>query len=172
MEFSYAITKMMRDVLPNLKHGNDGLIFTCRNTPYKFGTDEHILKWKPAHENSVDFRLNLEFPLLYPDSASDDDEADEPEGQPDYDAMPKFLLSVFYGGTDYKPFAEMYMTPDEWEDMKNMNVPLDDTIVECAKDEEGRWRFMRFRNDKKDANHISTVKSVLESIGWRVLRMV
>ncbi|RPA84311.1 mRNA-capping enzyme subunit alpha [Ascobolus immersus RN42] len=163
MEFSYAITKMMKDVLPNLKHGNDGLIFTCRNTPYKFGTDEHILKWKPANENSVDFRLNLEFPPLYPESDSDDD-SDTAETPLDYDAMPRFLLSVYHGNNDYRPFGEMFMTAEEWEDMKNMGVPLDDTIVECSKDDEGRWRFMRFRNDKKDANHISTVNSVLESI--------
>ena len=42
MEFSYAIDKMFNEVLPKLKHGNDGLIFTCRNSPYKFGTDEKM----------------------------------------------------------------------------------------------------------------------------------
>src|SRR5690606_32399126 len=46
--------------------------------------------------------------------------------------------------------------------------PLDDTIVECVRDEEGRWRFMRFREDKSDANHISTVDKVLESIQDRI----
>lgn len=42
MEFSYALEKMFNVVLPNLKHGNDGLIFTCRNSPYKFGTDDKM----------------------------------------------------------------------------------------------------------------------------------
>ena len=49
-----------------------------------------------------------------------------------------------------------------------MRIPLDDTIVECFKDEEGRWRFYRIRDDKNDANHISTVEKVLESIEDRV----
>jgi mRNA guanylyltransferase len=49
-----------------------------------------------------------------------------------------------------------------------MNIPLDDTIVECYKDEQARWRFHRLRDDKMDANHISTVEKVLESIEDRV----
>jgi len=42
MEVSYAIDMMFNEVLPKLKHGNDGLIFTCRNSAYKFGTDEKM----------------------------------------------------------------------------------------------------------------------------------
>ncbi|KAI9803305.1 MAG: hypothetical protein M1825_002096 [Sarcosagium campestre] len=166
MEFSYGIQMMFKDILPNLPHGNDGLIFTCRTTPYKFGTDEHILKWKPAEENSVDFRLNLDFPLRDPDS---EEEAEgETEQKPDWDAMPALLLSANHGNKDYRVFGTMYMTEQEWVDMKGMGIPLEDTIVECAQDDRGRWRFLRFREDKKDANHISTVKSVMESIEDRV----
>ena len=42
MELSYAIEKMFNEVLPSLKHGNDGLIFTCRNSAYRFGTDNKM----------------------------------------------------------------------------------------------------------------------------------
>ena len=52
--------------------------------------------------------------------------------------------------------------------MKALQVPLDDSIVECFKDPEQRWRFYRLRDDKADANHISTVEKVLESIEDRV----
>lgn len=66
-QLGYGIEMMFKQVLPGLKHGNDGLIFTCRNTPYKHGTDPHILKWKPPEENTIDFRLKLHFPLVEPD---------------------------------------------------------------------------------------------------------
>ena len=167
-QLSYGIEMMFREIIPRVKkiHGNDGLIFTCRSTPYRIGTDEHILKWKPPTENTIDFRLRLEFPLLEPDS---DDEADGfTQPYPDYDAFPIFHLFVMLSAHDYRPFAEMYVTPEEWEDLKALGQPLDDTIVECAKDEEGRWRYHRLRDDKMDANHISTVDKVLESIEDRV----
>lgn len=56
------------------------------------------------------------------------------------------------------------MSEKEWEDMKALQIPLEDKIAECAMDEEKRWRFLRFREDKKHGNHISVVHSVMESI--------
>ncbi|KAJ9425174.1 mRNA capping enzyme, catalytic domain-containing protein [Fusarium oxysporum] len=106
-QFAYAIDMMFRDILPKLKHGNDGLIFTCRTTAYKHGTDNHILKWKPPEENTVDCRLSLDF-----------------------------------GGSG----------PEKYEYFNS----------------QGRWRIVRFRDDKNEANHISTTKSVLQSIEDRV----
>ncbi|KAL4800042.1 mRNA capping enzyme, catalytic domain-containing protein [Aspergillus venezuelensis] len=167
-QFSYGIEMMFREIIPKVKkiHGNDGLIFTCRSTPYRIGTDEHILKWKPPSENTIDFRLRLEFPVLEPDS---DDEADGiTEPYPDYDALPIFHLFVLHNNDQYQPFGEMYVTPSEWEDLKALQTPLDDAIVECSKDETGRWRFHRIRDDKADANHFSTVDKVLQSIEDRV----
>jgi mRNA guanylyltransferase len=73
-----------------------------------------------------------------------------------------------YKSNDYRPFGTMYVDDAEWENLKALNKPLDDTIVECYRDEQERWRFLRFRDDKVDANHISTVDSVLESIEDRV----
>ncbi|KAA8649975.1 hypothetical protein EYZ11_007275 [Aspergillus tanneri] len=167
-QFSYGIEMMFREIIPKVKkiHGNDGLIFTCRSTPYRIGTDEHILKWKPPAENTIDFRLRLEFPVLEPDSEDEADGVTEP--YPDYDSMPVFHLFVGLNSNEYRPFGEMFVTPSEWEDMKALQQPLDDSIVECSKDNQGRWRFHRLRDDKADANHISTVEKVLESIQDRV----
>ncbi|KAJ5721073.1 mRNA capping enzyme catalytic domain-containing protein [Penicillium malachiteum] len=144
-QVSYGIEMMFREIIP---------------------PNEHILKWKPPAENTIDFRMRLEFPVLEPDT---DDEADGIfEPYPDYDALPIFHLFVMLNAGEYRHFAEMYVTPTEWEDLKAMCVPLDDAIVECSKDENSHWRFHRLRDDKNDANHISTVEKVLESIEDRV----
>jgi mRNA guanylyltransferase len=162
----YSLKEMFDNVLPNLPHGNDGLVFTCKRTPYRFGTDPNILKWKPPRENTIDFKFRLgEFPLYDPQ--------DGEEGLvEDYHARPdRITLLVLHNNNDYQPFAEMYFTDEDWEMFKSLNQQLDGRIIECYRDDHGRWTFKReedgtprWRDDKKDANHISTVNKVLESI--------
>ena len=165
MERAYGIEMMFRSILPSLPHGNDGLIFTCRNTPYKFGTDPHILKWKPANENSIDFRLVLDIPECDPDSE------DEARGltipYKDYSVMPGFLLYVQGNGRETH-WGTMHVETTDWESIKALEKPLDDSIVECNQDDQHRWRFMRIREDKYEPNHVSTVESVIESIQDRI----
>ncbi|KAK4161857.1 putative mRNA-capping enzyme subunit alpha [Cladorrhinum sp. PSN259] len=167
MQFSYGIEMMFRQVLPSLKHQNDGLIFTCRTSPYQFGTDQHILKWKAPHDNTVDFRLRLEFPTVEPNEAERAEGITEPFI--DYESVPKAKLLVFHGNergqANYEVFPEpLYLTEEEWEQLKEMKDPLQSRVVECCLDDEKRWRLYRFRDDKSEANHFSTVNSVLESI--------
>ncbi|KAL2123360.1 hypothetical protein VTJ04DRAFT_3815 [Mycothermus thermophilus] len=168
MQFSYGIEMMFRDVIPNLKHDTDGLIFTCRTSPYQFGTDPHILKWKAPHENTVDFRLRLKFPRVEPTEA--ERAAGQTEPFIDYDSLPEARLLVFTGSgpgnqPNYEEFPEpLYLTEEEWERLKSWNDPLQDRVVECCLDEEKRWRLYRFRDDKNEANHVSTVNSVMQSI--------
>ncbi|KAL3419136.1 mRNA capping enzyme alpha [Phlyctema vagabunda] len=167
MQVSYGIEMMFRQILPNLPHGNDGLIFTCRMTDYKHGTDQNILKWKPENENSVDFRLCLDFPLVQPDPQDITEGITKP--YLDYDAIPVCNLHAYAGDGQEDPwFASLHLEPKEWEDLKALSQPLNDRIIECYMDSSKRWRFMRFRDDKQTANHISTVESVIESITDRV----
>ncbi|KAH7374364.1 mRNA capping enzyme, catalytic domain-containing protein [Pyrenochaeta sp. MPI-SDFR-AT-0127] len=163
---AYSLQEMFSKVLPSLKHGNDGLIFTCKSTRYEFGTDRHILKWKPPHENTIDFKLRLgEFPLIDPGDG-------EESLIPDYDAMPApFQLLVQHNANNYQPFATLTVTPAEWQILKGLNQRLDGRIIECYRNAAGQWKYKaegdgspRWRDDKKDANHISTVNSVLASI--------
>ena len=175
-QFSYSLEHMFKNIIPSVKrlHGNDGLIFTCKNTPYKTGTDEHILKWKPPQENTIDFVLRITWPLSAPDP-------DDPDQSPyeDFIAFPRALDLFVYMGHDvnYEHFAPLWVSEQEWEDMKGLEKPLQDCVVECylepaeASDpganvtgHPDRWRFHRLRDDKEHANHISTVRSVLESI--------
>jgi mRNA guanylyltransferase len=86
----YGTEMMFRETIPKLPHGNDGLIFTCKDTKYVCGTDQNILKWKPPMENTVDFRLRLgAFPV----------EVDGESGErfEDFDAKPEIELLVFHG---------------------------------------------------------------------------
>ncbi|KXT02652.1 hypothetical protein AC578_1142 [Pseudocercospora eumusae] len=167
-ELAYGIQIMLNETIPKLPHGNDGLIFTCKETPYKPGTDEHILKWKPPHENTIDFMLQLgSFPIR----------EDEDGQYEDFDAIPEIQLLVNHGSHDgYRPFdrdgGQLHLTPTEWEAIKGMGQQIDWRIIECYREKEtGHWRpkidadgTPRFRDDKRDANHISVVDSVLESI--------
>ena len=166
MHQSYHLQHIFNNILPQLKHGNDGLIFTCKDTRYQFGTDQHILKWKPPHENTIDFKLRLgDFPTIDPE--------DGEEGPiPDYEALPAPVqLLVQHNNNDYRPFAILSLTPAEWNIMKSLKQRLDGRIIECYRSPGGQWKYKaeadgtpRWRDDKKDANHISTVNSVLASI--------
>ncbi|CAG8960369.1 hypothetical protein HYFRA_00012444 [Hymenoscyphus fraxineus] len=169
MQLSYAIEFMFTKVLPELPHGNDGLIFTCRTSEYKHGTDQHILKWKPELENSIDFRLRLEFNLVQPDEQDIADGITKPYF--DYENEPICNLHMYAGDGREDPwYATLFLEPGEWEKLKALQEPLDDRIVECFMDTQKRWRYMRFRDDKENANHTSTVESVIESITDRVTK--
>lgn len=116
-------------MLPNLLHGNDGLVFTCRSTPYTPGTDEHVLKWKPPSENTIDFRLQLgDFPMTELDG----------ETLQDFDACSVLNLLVYHGTGRHEHFGELYVTEFERESLKSMNRMLDGSTIECHRDEQGR----------------------------------
>jgi mRNA guanylyltransferase len=166
MHKAYGIEEIFRVILPRLAHGNDGLIFTCRTTPYKCGTDPHILKWKPADENSVDFRLILEFPLC--DLDSEDERRGAKAPYPDWTARPLAHLYVQGDGSQAVLYGQLHLEQPEWIALKARDEPLDERVIECYQDSQHRWRFMRFRDDKRDANHISVVENVLESIQDRI----
>lgn len=180
-EFSYGIEKMFKEIIPRVKelHGNDGLIFTCRTTDYKFGTDEHILKWKPPHDNTVDFLMHIVWQMVDPEPSDPNQKPQE-----DFESLPVRFELYQYMGDDkeysYEPFADMYVTPEEWERMKAENKPLQDAVVECYLEVRAatnghsngngngnpgkRWRFYRIRHDKENGNFFKIVQSVMESI--------
>ncbi|EJD44151.1 mRNA capping enzyme, alpha subunit [Auricularia subglabra TFB-10046 SS5] len=153
MELSYGIPKVLREYIPKLHHGSDGLIFTCVDTGYVAGTDHTLLKWKPPSENSIDFRLEVRFP---------------PGASPksvDPRALPLCILHVWCGGSVYEYFDVLELDEDEWSKIKASGAQWDDRVVEVHWDFDAqRWRFMRFRDDKRDGNHRDTVESIIASI--------
>lgn len=163
MDLAYGIQVVMKNKIPQLQHGNDGLIFTSFEGPYIYGTNTRILKWKPPHENTIDFKLQLRFP---PDLEED------PSGNtPDYRAKPLFQLWQYENGNTYIPFDWLDMDDEEWERWKESGEQLDDRIVECSwhpPSPEGAhlstWHIKRLRDDKTTGNHRSTVSRILQSM--------
>ncbi|KAG9096746.1 hypothetical protein FRC06_008367 [Ceratobasidium sp. 370] len=117
MARSYSVEMVLTQTIPTLKHGNDGLIFTCAESGYVIGTDQRILKWKPPSENSIDFKLELRFPPL----------AGHPE-EPDYTAKPLFQLLVWTGGKSYEHFDTMVVDDAQWETWKTSGEQYDDRV--------------------------------------------
>ncbi|GBB86355.1 hypothetical protein RclHR1_12780009 [Rhizophagus clarus] len=149
MEFSYGLDKVLDTVIPNLRHKNDGLIFTSSIAGYKTGTCEKMIKWKPPNENSIDFLLRFEF--------NDDDD------------KPRFCLHKWIANNEHAYFDDMYVTDDEWNEIwKHDYNRYEGKIVEVVHDPTMNpnvpWRFIRFRNDKQHANHQSVVEKIMQSI--------
>ncbi|KAK5949926.1 Dcp1p-Dcp2p decapping enzyme complex alpha subunit [Knufia fluminis] len=178
-EFSYSLATMFHEIIPQVKqlHGNDGLIFTCKGTKYESGTDPHILKWKPPEENTVDFLMHITWQHTSDGGLPGEEDID-------YDEMPADIGLYIYHGRDmdYSRVGSLYLTLDEWEMLKAEDEPLQDAIVECFLEDTGavnghssngnqvnghgdkRWRYHRRRDDKNEANHVSTFDSVKISI--------
>lgn len=189
MDFSYELVKVAKS-LDKLPHMSDGLIFTPVKSSYTLGTkDSLLLKWKPEQENSIDFKLILEIPMVEDTSLP---KKDPNRWYYNYDVKPVFAIYTWLGGTDYnsriknftepfnkkelellqrtyKKFAELSISDSEWNELKNIEQPLNGRIVECTKNQEtGVWKMLRFRDDKLNGNHTSVVQKVLESINDNV----
>ncbi|KAI8351355.1 mRNA capping enzyme, catalytic domain-containing protein [Mortierella sp. GBAus27b] len=151
MNLSYGIEKMFKEVVPNLKHGSDGLIFTSSVAPYVPSTNTKMLKWKPPSENTIDFKLSLQFPTK--------------NGSQDRSRKPEFVLLEWHGGNNYVVWGRMTVEDEQWEEWKSSSTRLDNRIVEVNfKPQERTWHFFRFRDDKEHGNHTSVVQKVVRSI--------
>jgi mRNA guanylyltransferase len=122
----------------------------------------HRIKWKPANENSVDFKVRLQY-----------QHSTTIPGAIDATKKPRIDLLVWQGGTDYSYFTELGITDQEWFSTFGKNArKFDNRIIECNYDPDlqekyqlaSPWRFMRFRDDKPDGNHQSVVTNVMKSI--------
>ncbi|WFD28124.1 mRNA guanylyltransferase [Malassezia nana] len=163
MDLAYGLAEVLKVKMPKLCHGCDGLIFTSLHAPYEPGTTMDILKWKPPQENTIDFKLHLNFP---PDLEAD------PSGEtPDWKSKPRFQLLQHVSGDEHEFYDWLDMDDEEWNEWKIKSEQLDDRIVECSwhpPSPEGEnvstWHITRVRDDKTTANHKTTVSKIMESI--------
>ncbi|KAJ1511343.1 Dcp1p-Dcp2p decapping enzyme complex alpha subunit [Coelomomyces lativittatus] len=138
MQLSYHIKKIFEE-MPNLFHKSDGIIFTSSEDVYTLGTDENIIKWKPAEENTVDFKLFVKNNPL------------------DFD------LHLWYGADDHRFHSHLCVTDNETIKLLSLSQGR---IIECSwsNDHPGNWKFVRFRSDKNTANHVDVYKKIMLSI--------
>ncbi|KAJ2104948.1 hypothetical protein GGI16_002563 [Coemansia sp. S142-1] len=149
-ERSYGVAKVQYQTIPRLLHKSDGLIFTSVLSPYTPGTCEKIIKWKPASENSIDFKLHVV----------------------DANSLDVRLLA-WQGGNTYAEFGRLAIRPSDFNSGALAGIrsvhDLEGRIGETVHDPEyappAQWRFMRFRDDKPHGNHISIVHKIIESMG-------
>ncbi|QPG74700.1 hypothetical protein FOA43_002033 [Brettanomyces nanus] len=181
----FKIDKIFRE-MKNLTYVSDGLVLTCCDSPYAPGTDNLLLKWKPSEENTIDFKISLRFPKFVDEDLPEHDPNRE---YPNYDAKPEFELCVWKGGNDshenegvednirrnggeYKNNFGFYddwhvhleVTDDEWQSMKESGESFNGRIAECRRTKDGKWKMLRWRDDKLNGNHIHVVLRILKSI--------
>lgn len=165
------VAYVFNDVIPGLKHENDGIIFTPVPDHYVRGTCDALLKWKPAHMNTVDFRLIIEWR----------------QRQPRYQIqMARGAMNVFAGWLD-PPEPDPEVDDEETLEKKRRQCrdlqTLNGKIIECSFDHDwhtttyepgrdwsngmrykGGWRYERPREDKNTPNDEGVVHKVMKSI--------
>lgn len=150
--------------MPNLQHRTDGLIFTCLHSPYTFGSNFKILKWKPPGYVTIDFLLRFKQNM-----------SEKSTCRNTMDKMiekPSLELHLRTNDNSHVYFDDIAIDDDEWSRWKQCGTCLDNRIVECApifvtsctgKIHEN-WKIIRLREDKIVANHYSIISRTLESI--------
>jgi len=149
---------LTNEVIPQIPHPNEGIIFTPLDLPYIPVLNKYIFKWKPHARNSVDFQLSVEYrqrkpgyKLMIMDSntrttrdhawisfvAEEQDIASKAEGK----------IVECYWDKDWKTFVPK--EGETWEEGNWMH---------------GGWRFIRVREDKKLPNDERMVDEIMRSI--------
>lgn len=124
--------------LMNVTHEKDGLIFQPVDPPYRGGTCDEILKWKPASHNSIDFRLVIR--------------EERQNG-----CLPETVVYLHVSNTR-EPILKYKMT-SELESQRRYN----NKIVEMTY-QNRRWIVQRERTDKLTPNSFETAQATFKSI--------
>ncbi|CAG8709072.1 7806_t:CDS:2, partial [Funneliformis mosseae] len=144
MERSYGLEKVLKQIIPSLKHNLRWDNFYIINIGL-FGRE--ILKWKPPNENSIDLKLSFDFKRHNKNN------------------KPRFCLYKWMDVHRY--FDNMYVTDEEWEQFwKHDFQQFEGRIVEVVYNPSIHppWRFKRFRDDQPRANNHTVIEKIEQSI--------
>lgn len=120
-------------------HEKDGLIFQPVSAPYVGGTCHNILKWKPPHLNSIDFRLVVR--------------EERQNG-----CLPE-TFAYLHVSNRAEAIIKFRLDKDQASYQKYNNK-----IVEMTLGSNSKWIIMRERTDKLTANSYETASSTFKSI--------
>lgn len=143
---SYGFLEIYKQI-KDLKHGNDGLVFTPVDEPYVFQKRVAILKWKPPSINTVDLKI---------------------EKVPGKERI--YALKCTY--TNTKDLVLDYYVPDDTSEFfsdgaigefkyDSKKYVLDYENL-CVK--QGGWVLYKIRTDKDAPNHYRVVVNILNSL--------
>lgn len=123
-------------------HEHDGLIFQPIKEPYKSGTCQSILKWKPPHLNTIDFKLHIR--------------KFEQAG-----CITETFAFLFVQGCE-QPWARIKINKTNREEMKEYDGKV--VECECLDLRTNSWKIMRIRTDKSHPNHVRVAENISRSI--------
>ncbi len=195
MTKSYGLYEVL-DSKANLKHGNDGLIFTPLHEPYLINSRSRILKWKPPELNTVDMEIeeSTVWPYTYDLSGvlsitqmprslkikeiQDDDKFKNPRSE----KIKNVKFASFYSSEGININTKDF---NEKGQMKFCNTTLSNlkerVIGEFSYNKEkevvdmfdytisiGGWELHKIRTDKNSPNNIKVIIGILESISENI----
>jgi mRNA-capping enzyme len=134
-----AATKLLDDLIPNLGHESDGLIFQGGQDHYVSGSFDDLLKWKFVHLNSVDLllRVGKESPVV---------------------------LFALNNQRNLSLIRQEILLPNIEDPLI-----FDGQIVECAYDQDlHKLVCIRMRPDKSTPNKLLVYYKVLETVTQQV----
>ncbi|XRA98974.1 mRNA-capping enzyme [Pycnococcus provasolii] len=163
------VRKLFDNIMRNLSHKHDGVVLQDWAAAYVRGSTQTILKWKPAHENSVDFEV--EMPPLDPSLQQIIEAIDftQPLSNEQVVALGSAVntcrLFVMGGGGESVPVPDARLTTSRQLVAECFESICRRAVIECYYDTGVRaWAYMRSRTDKMRANHESVFRAVVRSI--------
>jgi mRNA guanylyltransferase len=130
----------------NHHHPTDGLIF-CPDSPYEFGTQQSLMKWKFVDKLTVDLRIEF------------------------VRNAPSTLLLWCNGRRD--PFTAHMLPEDMYHLQKELaSVSHGQAVIGEFGSEGQQWRFHLIRKDKNEPNHVNTVNDTLAAIEENLTALV
>lgn len=136
------LTKLWNELIPELPHRCDGLIFTPNNLPHEGKKNKLLFKWKQPGDNTVDLQLGP------------------------YNPADGSYSLLTWDTSQYFEFCNITMSMDQWQSIgiSNPNNHLG-SILECKfYFERNMWIPEHVRKDKIVPNDVTTIRKTIEAM--------